>query len=66
MQSAIGFIPDNYGRTVGYMWGKSSKLSELSGLTICKNPRIGNFDDNTPTDSERAEIYSLLQSGVII
>lgn len=66
MQSAIGFIPDNYGRTVGYMWGKSSKLSELSGLTICKNPRIGNFDDNTPTDSEREEIYSLLQSGVII
>lgn len=66
MQSAIGFIPDNYGRTVGYMWEKSSKLSELSGLTICKNPRIGNFDDNTPTDSERAEIYSILQSGVII
>lgn len=66
MQSAIGFIPDNYGRTVGHIWGKSAKLSELSGLTICKDPRIGNFDDNTPTDSERAEIYSLLQSGVII
>ena len=66
MQSAIGFIPDNYGRTVGYMWGKSAKLSELSGLTICKNPRIGNFDDNTPTETERTEIYSLLESGVII
>lgn len=66
MQSAIGFVPDNYGKTVGYMWGKSSKLSELSGLTICKNPRIKNFDDNVPTDSEREEIYSLLQSGVII
>lgn len=66
MQSAIGFIPDNYGGTVGYVWEKCSKLSELSGLTICKNPRIGNFDDNTPTDSERAEIYSILQSGVII
>ena len=66
MQSAIGFVPDNYGKTVGYMWGKSAKLSDLTGLTVCKNPRIGKFDDNTPTDSERAEIYSLLQSGVII
>ena len=66
MQSAIGFVPDNYGKTVGYMWGKSTKLSELSGLTICKNPRIGNFEDNTPTETERAEIYSLLESGVII
>lgn len=66
MQSAIGFVPDNYGKTVGYMWGKSVQLSELSGLTICKNPRIGNFEDNVPSDSEREEIYSLLQSGVII
>lgn len=66
IQSAIGFVPDNYGKTVGYIWSKSAKLSELSGLTICKNPRIGNFDDNAPTDSEREEIYSLLQSGVII
>lgn len=66
MQSAIGFIPDNYGKTVGYVWGKSTKLSDLTGLTICKNPRIWNFNDNTPTDSEKEEIYSLLQSGVII
>ena len=66
MQSAIGFVPDNYGRTVGYMWGKSAKLDTLTGLTVCKNPRIGNFDDNTPTETERAEIYSLLESGVII
>ena len=66
MQSAIGFVPDNYGRAVGYMWGKSAKLDTLTGLTVCKNPRIGNFEDNTPTDSERAEIYSLLESGVII
>lgn len=66
MQSAIGFVPDNYGRTVGYMWGKSAKLDTLTGLTVCKNPRIEHFDDNTPTDSERAEIYSLLETGVII
>ena len=66
MQSAIGNIPSNFGSTCGYMWCKSAALSDLTGLTICKNPRIGNFDDNTPTETERAEIYSLLETGVII
>ena len=66
MQSAIGNIPSNFGSTCGYMWCKSATLSDLTGLTICKNPRIGNFNDNTPTETERAEIYSLLESGVII
>ena len=66
MQSAIGNIPTNFGSTCGHMWCKSATLSDLSGLTICKNPRIGNFDDNTPTEMERAEIYSLLETGVII
>ena len=66
MQSAIGNIPSNFGSTCGHMWCKSATLSDLTGLTICKNPRIGNFDDNTPTETERAEIYSLLESGVII
>ncbi len=66
MQSAIGNVPTNFGSTCGHMWCKSATLSDLTGLTICKNPRIGNFDDNTPTETERAEIYSLLESGVII
>ena len=66
MQSAIGTVPTNFGSTCGYMWCKSATLSDLTGLTICKNPRIGNFNDNTPTETERAEIYSLLESGVII
>lgn len=66
MQSAIGNVPNNFGSTCGHMWCKSATLSELTGLTICKNPRIRNFDDNTPTETERAEIYSLLESGVII
>ena len=66
MQSAIGNIPSNFGSTCGHMWCKSATLSDLTGLTICKNPRIGNFDDNTPTETERAEIYSLLETGVII
>ena len=66
MQSAIGNIPSNFGSTCGYMWCKSATLSDLTGLTICKNPRIGNFTDNTPTETEREEIYSLLETGIII
>ena len=66
MQTTPATIPDNFGSTVGYLYRQSAKLESLSGLTTCLNPRIGNFEDNTPTDSERAEIYSLLESGVII
>ena len=66
MQSAIGTVPSNFGSTCGHIWCKSATLSDLTGLTICKNPRIGNVNDNTPTETERAEIYSLLETGVII
>ena len=66
MQTTPAIIPDNFGSTVGYLYRQSAKLESLSGLTTCLNPRIGNFTDNTPTDSERAEIYSLLETGVII
>lgn len=66
IQTTPATIPDNFGSTVGYLYRQSAKLESLSGLTTCLNPRIGNFTDNTPTDSERAEIYSLLESGVII
>ena len=66
MQTTPATIPDNFGSTVGYLYRQSAKLESLSGLTTCLNPRIGNFNDNTPTDSERAEIYSLLETGVII
>ena len=66
MQTTPATIPDNFGSTVGYLYRQSAKLESLSGLTTCLNPRIGNFEDNTPTETERAEIYSLLESGVII
>ena len=65
MQSAIGSVPSNFGRVTGYTWCESATLSELTGLTVCKNPRISKFD-RMPTVDEQAEIYSLLQSGVII
>ena len=66
MQTTPATIPDNFGSTVGYLYRQSAKLESLSGLTTCINPRIGNFNDNTPTEEERTEIYSLLESGVII
>lgn len=66
MQTTPATIPDNFGSTVGYLYRQSAKLESLSGLTTCLNPRIGKFEDNTPTETERAEIYSLLESGVII
>ena len=66
MQTTPAAIPDNFGSTVGYLYRQSAKLGSLTGFTTCMNPRIGNFSDNTPTETERAEIYSLLESGVII
>ena len=66
MQTTPATIPENFGSTVGYLYRQSAKLESLSGLTTCLNPRIGNFNDNTPTETERAEIYSLLETGVII
>ncbi len=66
MQTTPATIPDNFGSTVGYLYRQSAKLESLNGFTTCMNPRIGNFEDNTPTETERAEIYSLLETGVII
>lgn len=66
IQTTPATIPDNFGSTTGYLYRKAAKLGDLSGLTTCINPRIGSFGGTVPTDSERKEIYSLLQSGVII
>ena len=66
MQSAIGFVPSNFSKTVGHLYCKSEKLDNLSGLTICSNVRINEYKDIVPTDTEVREIYSLLESGVII
>ena len=66
MQTTPATIPDNFGSTVGYLYRQSAKLESLNGFTTCIKPRIGNFSDNTPTETERAEIYSLLENGVII
>lgn len=68
-----------FSKCIGYLWCKTSKLSELSGFTICENPRIHfngveYVDENgnntgimiLPLQEEIDEIYSLLEEGVIL
>lgn len=57
--------PSNYGKIKGNLICDTYKLSALSGLTICENPRI-TFTTAKPTEKEIEEIYSYLEKGVII
>ena len=66
MQSAIGTVPSNFGKTIGHLYCKSEVLGSLKGYTVCSNVRIDDFIDLIPTRQEVDEIYSLLESGVII
>lgn len=66
MQSAIGTVPNNFGKTIGHLYCKSEVLGSLKGYTVCSNVRIDEFVDLIPTRQEVDEIYSLLETGVII
>ena len=66
MQSAIGTVPSNFGKTIGHLYCKSETLGALKGYTVCSNVRIDDFVDLIPTRQEVDEIYSLLETGVII
>ena len=66
MQSAIGTVPNNFGKTIGHLYCKSETLGGLKGFTVCSNVRIDEFVDLIPTRQEVDEIYSLLETGVII
>ena len=66
MQSAIGTVPSNFGKTIGHLYCKSETLGSLKGFTVCSNVRIDEFVDLIPTRQEVDEIYSLLETGVII
>lgn len=57
--------PSNYGKIKGNLICDTYKLSALKGLTICENPRI-TFTTGKPTENEVAEIYNLLEKGVIL
>ena len=57
-------VPDNYGHTVGFICNRSGKVSSFSGFTIFEN-----FDTSGiagATETERAEIKRIMESGVII
>ena len=66
MQSAIGTVPNNFGKVIGNLYCKSEVLGGLKGFTVCSNVRIDEFVDLIPTRQEVDEIYSLLETGVII
>lgn len=69
----------SFAKNNGYLYCKTAKLSDLTGLTIVKNPRIRfngaeYYNDSgqptgkmlLPLESEIQEIYRLLEGGVII
>ena len=66
MQSAIGTVPSNFGKVMGKLYCKSEVLGGLKGYTVCSNVRIDEFVELIPTRQEVDEIYSLLETGVII
>lgn len=57
--------PSNYAKIKGNLICDTYKLSALKGLTICEKPRI-TFTSGKPTENEVAEIYNLLEKGVIL
>lgn len=57
--------PSNYAKIKGNLICDTYKLSSLTGLTICENPRI-TFTTAKPTEKEIEEIYSYLEKGVIL
>lgn len=58
------YEPKEYGHTVGYPCYKYMNLSELSGFTQCENFICSLIP--YATDGEKAEIKSLLESGIFI
>ena len=69
----------SFAKNNGYLYCKTAKLSDLTGLTIVKNPRIRfngteYYNDSgqptgkmlLPLETEIQEIYSLLEKGVIL
>lgn len=58
----ISHIPDNYAKTVGYLYNNTTTLSEGMGFTKTANTYIsGNM-----LESEKQEIINLMENGVIL
>ena len=58
----VDIIPENFGRTNGYLCNVTKKLSDCSGFTICENPEI----NCSGTETEKQRIKQLLETGVYI
>lgn len=58
--------PTNFNERLGVPCYKSLKLAELNGYTEIANPSITFSEEYKPMQSEIDEIYTLLQSGVIL
>lgn len=56
-------VPDNYGRTIGYICNKTKKLSNVTGFTICDNVDTDNL---SCIESEKEKIKSILETGVYL
>lgn len=57
-------IPSGYGHNVGFACIETGVLSNFSGFTICSNVDTSGFAQ--ATQSERAELKTLLESGVFL
>lgn len=58
----VVIIPENFGRTNGYLCNVTKKLSDCSGFTMCENVNI----NVSATDTEKRMIKQLLETGVYI
>lgn len=57
-------VPSGYGHNVGFACIETGVLSSFSGFTICSNVDTSGFAQ--ATQSERAELKTLLESGVFL
>lgn len=56
-------IPENYGHSKGYVCDKTAAISGLKGFTVCYNVDTSGI---AATETEREEIKTILETGVII
>lgn len=61
-------VGDDFAKNIGQLYCATAKLGELSGLTICPNPRIDaiNADEPPMMDGEYDMLMSALREGVIL
>lgn len=58
----VDIIPENFGRSKGYLCNVTKKLSDCKGFTVCENVDI----NVSATDTEKRIIKQLLETGIYI